>query len=347
MRDRQCLLSRGIRFSYPLLFLITLLLLITVQMDQSFADPQSVIAEPATTGIELTAFTRARARLPLIAEESGRVLEVFYDVGDQVSDKPIFAATDTTFLQLELEEKAAQQTRLQAQISFDEREVARYQELASKSNVAAAELDRLQQTLIDRREQLRLLDIQRKIVQERIARAQVRVPRGWQITEREVEPVQWIDQGRQIGEAADFSTLLVSFALSLQQLQALEAATDPLQVELIDLAQRVAVSFYRINPGFDPATRKIAVDLKIDDDIVQQRGGLRAQLRIELPGAEGEVLIPTAAVRRSYEEYWVQPVDGQAFSVSFHGQVTRPDGDFFRVSAPQLEPGDRLLLLSD
>ena len=128
-----------------------------------------------------------------------------------------------------------------------------------------------------------------------------------------------------LGEVADFTTLTVPFALTPEQHLALTAMAEApggirLSLPDVDADRSMAASLMRINPGFDPETRKIAVELKIDASLDAPRGGLRAELQIPIPERSGAVLLPAAAVRESYEEYWVDPVDSEPIRVLLLGR---------------------------
>jgi RND family efflux transporter MFP subunit len=312
------------------------------------AEPHAplVTAEPAVREVALTGFTRARAELPLVAETSGRVEEVAHDIGEAIGEDGVFARLDDTFIRLELEEIGVQQERLRAQIAYDQREVGRYSELASKNNASASQLDTLEQTLRDNRHELRLLEVKQRVLAERLSRTRVRAPTGWRITGRTVEPGQWVKEGEKVGEAADFSVLIVPFALTPEQFAALTDSNDAKRLRLPDLKRDVAASIYRTNPGFDPGTRKIAVDLEIQDRIEPRRGGLRVELDLRLPERTGAVMLPAAAVDRSYGEHWITREDGKRLRVMLLGSDTGSDGERLRVASPDVTPGQRFRLLS-
>jgi flagella basal body P-ring formation protein FlgA len=138
------------------------------------------------------------------------------------------------------------------QIAHDEREVKRYTKLARQNNASASQLDTLEQTLRDNRHELRVLEVKEKMLQERLVRTFIRAPAGWWITDRSLEPGQWVNNGEKVGEAADFSKLIVPFALTPEQYAALTDSGGDIRLNLPDLEQHVAVSVYRTNPGFDP-----------------------------------------------------------------------------------------------
>lgn len=310
-------------------------------------DASLVTAEPAVREIILTGFTRARAELPLVAETPGRVEEVAHDIGEPIGEDATFARLDDTFIALELEEVKVQQERLGAQIDYDQREVKRYTQLARENNASASQLDTLEQTLRDNRHELRVLEVKQRILEERLVRTRVRAPAGWRVTGRNLEPGQWVKDGETVGEAADFSALIVPFALTPEQYAALSASNEGISLRLPDLRRDVAAAIYRTNPGFDPATRKIAVDLQIQDRIEPRRGGLRAKLRLRLPERTGAVMLPPAAVERSYEELWVTREDGRRLRVMLLGSNAGADGERLRVASPDIEPGQRFRLLRE
>ncbi len=314
------------------------------------AEPSAplVTAEPAVREVTLTGFTRARAELPLVAETAGRVEAVAYDIGETVGKDGGFARLDTTFIELELAEVKVQRKRLQARISYDRREVDRYTKLARRDNASASRLDTLEQTLRDNRYELQALEIKRKVLRERLLRTRIRAPVGWRITDRNLEPGQWVNEGERVGVAADFTTLIVPFALTPEQYTALTGPDQGgIRLHLPDLNREVTASVYRNYPGFDPVTRKIAVDLALRDRVEPRRGGLRARLVLRLPERTGAVLLPAGAVDHSYEEFWVTREDGERLRVILLGREQGPDGERLRVASPDLEPGQRFRLLRE
>lgn len=302
-----------------------------------------VSATAAQRSMTLSGFTRPRAEVLLVAETPGRVLEVLHDIGDRIGPDGRFARLDDTFLRLELEEVQVQQERLRAQIDYDRREVRRYRELARQSNASASQLEGLEQALRDNGHALRAFDVKERTLKERIARTIVGAPAGWRITARTVEPGQWVREGETIGRAADFSSLLIPFALTPEQFLALEAMGDSVALSLPDQGLSLPARVYRSNPGFDPETRKIALELALLAPPEPVRGGLRVELTLQLPERTGAVTLPEAAVERSYEEHWVTRENGARLRVLLLG----PDRDHpghLRVSAPDLQPGDRVRL---
>ena len=301
------------------------------------------LARSAMREVVLSGFTRARAEVPLVAETSGRVLEVGWDIGERVTGERPFARIDDTFIRLDLDRVRVEQDRLTTQVAFDRREVERHEQLARRHNASASQLDSLEQALRNDTHALETAEVERKVLEERLARTRLKAPDGWWITARSVEPGQWIREGETLGRAADFSTLLVPFALTPEQLASLESEADGLTLRLPDLGREVAARIHSRNPAFDPENRKSAVEIAIDEPIEPARGGLRAELRLRLPERSGAVSLPRAALERSYEEHWVTREDGERLPVVELG-ADGTDPERVRVSSPGIRPGDRFRL---
>lgn len=311
-------------------------------------NPQLVTALPAVRAVDLTGFTRALAAVRLVAEVAGRVRHVGVDIGQAIPPDGTFARIDDTFIRLERDEVLVQEERLTSQIAFARREVERYQELARQKNTSASQLDTLEQTLRDNAHALRGTEIKRRVLEERLARTQIRAPAGWLVTARAVEPGQWVQVGEVVGEAADFSALLVPFALTPEQYAALTgeaASAEGLRLDMLDLGTQVRAGIYRTNPGFDPATRKVLVDLRIETPLPERRGGLRARLALPLPERTGAVLLPASAVEERYEEFWVTREDGARVPVVRLGAAGDPG--MLRIASPQIQVGERFRMRPD
>ncbi|TVQ87054.1 MAG: efflux RND transporter periplasmic adaptor subunit [Chromatiaceae bacterium] len=312
---------------------------------------RTVVAAPAVRPVRLTGFTRARAHLPLVSETAGRVATVNYDIGDPIGSDASFARIDDTFIRLELEQVQVRQDQLRSRIAYDRREADRYRRLARENAAAAAQLDIAEQALQNNEHELRQQEVQQRILEERLRRTRIPAPCDWQVTARHIEPGQWIGAGEPIGAVADFSTLIIPFALSPEQYGILDqlAAAGTLTLQLPDGAlatepQQVAARIHRVNPDFDTETRKIAVEVALVSDIEPRRGGLRAVLELPLPEQSGAVLLPETAIRRSLEEAWVEPLDAAPLPVVILGRQQGPDGPLLRVSHPAIAPGDRFRL---
>ena len=301
-----------------------------------------VVAEPSYRSVMLTGFTRARASMTLVAENAGRVLEVAADVGDVIDEHGLFARIDPTFIELDLQANRVRQQQLVDRNAYDRQELERHRSLVDKGGASQSLYDQLQQTLNDNRHKLEELKVQEKLLQEKLERTEISAAPGWRVTQRLVEPGQYVSQGSVLGEIADYSTLLLPLALDSAQFASLRRLGEAFEVELPDWQRRVSARIYRINPGFDEQTRKINLDLVLESGLPERRGGLRARLQLGVPEQTNAVLLPAAAVEQSYDEYWLTRENGERIRVVRLGGG--PGRESVRVSARGIQPGDRFRL---
>lgn len=326
------------------------LLLLAAGLPARAADiaPNLVEARPAGRQVALTAFTRARAAMDLVAENPGRILAVAGEVGQAVGKDGVFARLDSTLTGLELDKNRTDQARLASSVAYLDREAGRYRTLVAKAVADQAALDRLEQDLDSARHQLAALKVEEKRLAEVMARSTVRAPAGWRIMARAAEPGQWVAAGQVLGRAGDYSVLLAPLALAPEELDALRRAEKDLAVELPDLGRSVPARIHRVSPAFDPDTRKTDLDLVLAPDkgngLPERRGGLRVLLRLTIPDAAGAVLLPEAALRRRYDEYYLLREDGSRAPVVL---LERTADGMVRVANHGLAPGDRFRLGSE
>ncbi len=302
------------------------------------------VVRPAFQDVSLTAFTRPRAALQLVAEEKGRFSSVEVDVGDTVGPGQRFGCLEPVYIDLDIEANRARQERLRADLDYFTRQAERFRNLVERSTSAQSNLDDIERQRLGTRAGLTETEVEARELKERKRRHCIEAPQGWQVTERLVEPGQWVNAGEPVGSVADFSILLAPFALSYPEYRALTAHTDPLMVRLIDEQVDVEATPIHLNPDFDEATRKISVDLALEEGVPSRRGGLRVKLVLRLPDASGAILVPAAAVQERYEQHWVTGVDKVERNVVYLGDVELEGQRWARVVSVDLKPGDRVLL---
>lgn len=300
-----------------------------------------VVTRPAMRRITLTGYTRARYVMDIVSEEAGRCVKVTADVGDQIGKNGLFAVLDTTFIDLALKKNRVDQARLTNMIAFHAKEAGRFEKLVERETAAQSRLDEIQNKLDQAEFQIKTLKVQETELKERRSRHQIKIPQGWSIIQREVEPGEWVSVGKHLGKAGDFRTLLVPFALSPEEYRALKKLKGPIELVLPGEGQNtisLKASMARISPAFDPETRKINVELAVTETLAENRGGLRAELTLRIPDPSGAVLIPATAVAERYEEFWLTRANGERVRVLFLGEG--PDNTY-RVRASELKPGDK------
>ncbi|MDH3760316.1 MAG: efflux RND transporter periplasmic adaptor subunit [Gammaproteobacteria bacterium] len=316
---------------------LVLMLLLSLQAP---AAADLATAEAATQLQKFTGYTRARTVLILSAEESGRVQQLFADVGDAIPAGGRFACLDDSFLKLEQRANETEQARARVDIEYFRKQVRRYSSLVAGNSSAQIQLDEFERNLQSAIQQLEGLKIQSSVLAERGQRHCIPAPTGWLVMDRQVETGQWVTRGQQVARVGDFSRLLIPFALSSAEYQALQRV-EALRVRLADSRIELPARIARVSPAFDEVSRKIPVELEIGDGLQAQRGGLRVQLSLRLPLASGAVVLPRAALSERYEQYWLKREDGSEVKVIYLG---RDEAERVRVISPEVLPGQRFQL---
>jgi RND family efflux transporter MFP subunit len=293
--------------------------------------------EPAPRSVTLTGYTRARWTMDIAPEVSGLCLRVGADVGEPIGKGGVFVQLDTTFIDLALKKNKAAQDKLANSQAYYQRVVDRYQALVTSDNAARSVLDEWRNHRDQAALEIESLRVEAAELTEQRVRHAVRVPANWLVTERLVEPGEWVQAGTVIGRAGYYGRLLVPFALDPAEYAWLKSRKDQIILNFPDLGVNVPASLERVSPAFDPQTRKTSVDLLVSGGLPEMRGGLRAELAIELPDADA-VLVPAAAVGQRYEEAYLTREDGSRLKVLVLGDG--PDGRL-RVRAAGLRPGER------
>ena len=297
-------------------------------------------AQPAMRNTTLTGYTRARYVMEIVSEEAGRCIKVKADIGDTIGADGVFAALDQTFIDIAIRKNRADIERLKKTIDYYGKEAGRYKELVRRESAAQSKLDELQHRLDESTLALESLRVEEANLPERKARHVIRIPAGWSLVERAVEPGEWVAVGKHLGRAGDFRTLLVPFSLSPQEYRALKDLSGMPKLHFPDegvAGVTINASVERISPAFDPATRKMSLDLAIREGLSEMRGGLRAELVLSLPDPSGAVLVPRSALAERYEEFWLTRPDGEQVRVVRLGDGT---DSTVRVRSPEIKAGD-------
>ncbi|MEE9395939.1 MAG: HlyD family efflux transporter periplasmic adaptor subunit [Methylococcales bacterium] len=324
-----------------ILFLVFFVLILP---DSVVAQQGLVTAQAAVKTVKLTGFTRARTVLTLATEISGKVEKILVDVGDPIPKNRQFACLDETFINLDIAENQAELRRVDAEVTYFKKQVSRHQMLITHNSTAQSQLDDVERSYAISRSQYAALTVKGKRLKERKKRHCTTAPVGWNVIERSVEPGQWLDVGDRIGTVGDFSQMLIPLALSMAEYQVIRKSANRLQIQLLDMNATVPAHLERVSPAFDEQSRKIMIDLQVGKGISERRGGLRAQLILNIPIQTGAVVVPENAIQKRYEEYWLTRSNGKEIKVNYLGRNDENRGDGVaraKVVSPDVHPGDQ------
>lgn len=330
---------RGFRMLKPVCCLVILLLSTTALAEE----PLTV--RSARKQVDLTGYTRSRAKQTLASEVSGKVLRVNYDVG-QIIGKAPFLEMDPVFIDFQIEQTEVTLKKLQvtrsrnaSQAAYLEKEYNRIDRLhagkvATQSNWegAAEELEQARLALLTTEQELKALDVQLREMKERRRRHRPMAPKGWIVIERRVEPGEIIATGTPLAVVADFTQLVVPLFVSGPELEAIRRP-DRLEVGVAGQPARAKINW--VNPEFDERTRKWAVELALIDYRGEPMGGLQVELTLDVAG-DG-LMVPRSSVTQRYDNpFVVLHADGRKVPVVILGE----SGDQVLIAnQPDLKPG--------
>ena len=324
---------------------------------------------PASIERTVTSFTRPRRVVVVAAEVPGRVTAVALDVGQRVSPEQATAVVtiDDTLALIARDQAQAALTATEqavtaatfahqgaeAEAALRARTAARTKNLADQGKLSAEESDTTSTTadlarIASERAKVATAQATTAVAQARLdlarandhlARHRVPAPTGWLVSQRLVEPGTMVAAGAPLLRVVDTTTLVVELHLTSDELAAVRAQTS-LSVRFPRHAdRRVPVMLARIDPEFDPLTRKHRVELDLLGDAAPEPiGGLEVALSFPVPDSSGALLIPASFIRTVGERQRVSTSDGKELVVT----VIRQAGDHVAVLPSALPVGVEL-----
>jgi RND family efflux transporter MFP subunit len=269
----------------------------------------SVRVEKALKKVTLSGYTRSRTKMTVSSEVAGKVLQVNYDVGKTIGKQP-FIEIDATFIDFQIEQieislkkLSVVKSRSTSRMTYLEKEYQRIAHLRrsdvtseSRYDAAAEELTQARLELESTNVEIASLQTQLKELRERRGRHRIYAPQGWIVVERKVEAGEIIATGSPLAQVADYTQLAVPLFVSAGELAALERKRE-IVLSLEGAPVKAAINW--INPEFDERTRKLAVELIIPAYDGPRRGGLLAELSLDIE-IDG-LMVPKSAVSDLYE----------------------------------------------
>lgn len=308
-----------------------------------FASPTLTTAHPSFRQVKINGFTRARHDMVLSTEVSGKVAQLFADIGDTIPSDLKVACLDDTFVKIDI--KTTRNLIVQHQIDIDyfQKQVDRYQKLLNKNSVAISQLDDFERQLGLSKAAKRQQQIQYERLKEKSQRHCILGSPDWRVMERYVELGQWIDVGTPVIKLGDYTQLSVPISISEQELISLsKESSKNLTVWLPDFNRRVPADIEYISPTFDEKTRKTLVNLLLKKDLPEHRGGLQVQLKLNIPDKTNTYLISEKAIQKRFEQIWVVRKNDQSIKVDLLGNA---ENGRVHIASPEIKPGDQFQIL--
>jgi RND family efflux transporter MFP subunit len=242
---------------------------------------------------------RYRRLVRIFSQEEGRVTELELFEGDPVRQGQLLIGLDDDLLRAELDKARA--TQDQARL-----DVQRLEDLVRRRAASDAELTQAGTALAVAEAEVRLLET-------RLAFTRVQAPFDGVITERLVEPGDFVSKNTHLLSVADPSSLVAEVYASELILPLIKVG-DPARLR-IDALGGVAypARVLRIHPTLELASRQGIVELALETMPPGAKAGQFVRVTLETAAVE-RLLIPFRAVRRDRdgELVWVVTAAGEA-----------------------------------
>jgi RND family efflux transporter MFP subunit len=282
---------------------------------------------PVSARHERPGTLRLRRLVRIHAQEEGRITELTLFEGDRVEQGAVLIRLEDDLLQAELDKARA--TRAQ-----EVTDVERLQGLVKRR---AASDDELAQA----RTRLAIADAELRVLQTRLNYTRISAPFAGIITERLVEPGDFVTKNSHLLTLADPASMIAEVYVSELVLPHV-AVGDPVQIRIDALGgQRFAGTILRIHPTLSETSRQAKVEVRFEQIPDGARAGqfIRAEL---VTAAVPRLLIPFRALRQDRDGQFVWIIDSEGKAAKRPVQSGLRITDAIEILAG-LEPGEQVI----
>jgi RND family efflux transporter MFP subunit len=299
-------------------------------------EPESVT--PVSTS---TAEILANRQSNMRSETAGRVVDVLVEAGDRVKEGQILLRLDVGRPASAAQAANAAVAQSEARLNQAQREQARTEKLVQTGGLPEQRLD-------DAEDAVRLASAARdaaraeaRLARRGLTEAVVRAPFGGTVVERRVELGEYLAPGSPLLTLADTSLLKARVLL------------DPREAIDIKVGSKALISVYarpgevfggkvvRVGEVIDPRTRRLPVEVELNDDGGRLRPGLVARFSVETGDPKAVIRVPLEGVFERFGSQHVYVIaDGIAQRRSI---VLGTVGAGFAEVAEGIEPGETVV----
>jgi RND family efflux transporter MFP subunit len=245
----------------------------------------AVVAERAqvTGHHERPGSLRLRRLVRIHSQEEGRVSRLDSFEGDRMEAGQEVAALDRTLLQAELDKARA--TREQKRL-----DLARLEGLVKRNAVSEDEIAQA-------RTAYTVAQAEERLLETRLAYTRIQAPFAGLITQRVVEPGDFVAKDRHLLTRADLASLVAEVFVS-ELILPLVKVGDPATVRIDALGDaRFPARVLRIQPTLAETSRQAIVELTLEPIPAGARAGQFVRAALDTAAVE-RLLLPFAALRR-------------------------------------------------
>ena len=270
---------------------------------------------------------KLRRLVRLFSQEEGRIIELALFEGDRVAQGQVLVRIEDDLLQAELDKARA--TRAQEVLDVERLEGLVKRRAASDDELAQA------------RTTLAIADAELRMLQTRLDYTRINAPFAGVITERLVEPGDFVTKNTHLLTLADPASMIAEVYVSELVLPHV-AVGDPVQIRIDALGgQRFDGTILRIHPTLSETSRQAKVEARFEQIPDDARAGqfIRAELAT---AAVPRLLIPFRSLRqdRDGQFVWIVDADGKAAKRQVESGLRIAD-DIEIIDG--LEPGEQVI----
>ncbi|MCV6612596.1 MAG: efflux RND transporter periplasmic adaptor subunit [Amphritea sp.] len=254
--------------------------------------------QPLTHHIEAVGTLQANESIILRPEQSGRIEQILFREGSQVSSGEKLLVLESSLYQAELEQSKARvnlsRIAYKRAASLVKKRVGSQQDL--DSSLAQLKVDQAQQAL----------------AQTRLDKMTIRAPFSGTVGLRMVSPGDYVTAGQDLVELTDSATMKLEFHVPENQLTKLHIGQSvKLDIDALR-GEEFTGEIYAIAPSVDARSHNITVRARVEnrDDLL--RPGLFARIRIITGQNNAAVMVPEEAIIPQNNSFFVMKVvDGK------------------------------------
>ena len=302
----------------------------------------TIEAEAMTPTSTATAEILANRQSNMRSETAGRVVDVLVEAGDRVKDGQVLVRLDVGRPASAAQAANAAVAQSEARLNQAQREQARTKKLVQTGGLPEQRLD-------DAEDAVRLASAGRdaaraeaRLARRGLTEAIVRAPFGGTVVERTVELGEYLAPGSPLLVLADTSLLKARVLL------------DPREAIDVTVGRTVLISVYarpeevfggrvvRVGEVIDPRTRRLPVEIELDDHGGRLRPGLVAKFVVETGEPKRVIQVPLEGVFERFGSQHVYVIeDGLARRRAIELGPVRAG---FAEVAEGIEPGETVVI---
>lgn len=271
----------------------------------------AVRLEALVPRVSATAAIRPRRSAQLAMEAAGRVASVHFEVGDQVSRGRVLVRLDRARPAATAEAAAAAIAQADAALAQATRARAVAERLAESGSVSTRSLDDARDAEEVARAAAQASRAQARVTRRGLAEAVLRAPFSGTVSARTVEVGEWMAPGRPLGTLMDLSELRARVLLDPRRALSIEVGADAL-VSVFALPEaRFSARVIRVEEAVDPRTRRLPVELRIEDPARRLRPGLVARFSVRHGPERRALTVDAEAPFERFDERYVYVVGAE------------------------------------